>query len=87
MRYFIVSQGATILEKRVYTGDSKQTDQLISAYQSAHPTSSVVETDQVTFDATVITPVITSDMTSYQTAKGSGAMAMLNIIANKLGLQ
>lgn len=93
MRYFIAQNGPTVVEKQAFSGDNALIDALVNKYKLNHPSLTVTELDQATFDATVMTPAATPAQTiwaglPFQTnPTAATAFQAIHALAKYLGLE
>lgn len=67
-RFFIARNGASVIERQVMAGDDAKIDAIVAKYRTDHPTLTLTETDQATYDATPMDPApITAALRSSAT--------------------
>lgn len=85
MKFILISDKNGVVGKNVYAGDDVKS-QIVLDSLAEKTGLTYTETDQTTFDASVIPSALTKDRTDWQAAKKSTDTA-LAYLANKLGLE
>lgn len=71
MRYFVARKNGTVVDKRAVSGDDQKINTILADYALKFPNLVIVEVDQPTFDATVLTPPPTPEQLAWAAFKAT----------------